>query len=280
MSLENRIALPTWLSSSTQRSLERMGARWTAEVDAVLRKWTFPPGWTLRESVPENYVLCDPIGHERGRLHYRCSGGERDASLELLTRFHLTWERGPRDAEGLLLDSGHAVRQYVLDRLTQRRFWIGPWETAEQHRAWYMRDQFNGPALEAERLLEEQYPDWREPSAYWEPPLPGRSILSVPMRRVLTAMLSERDVSADLRTFGALRKRGLVTWVSEGTAWGLQGLVVSGPGWALTSLGLRMAWELAQRVPREPDDRAKQLHLDEGMSDRVIDLVLAAHCEG
>jgi hypothetical protein len=122
--------------------------------DDIFQYVEFPEGWKLEPAeLPLNFILVDDRGRDRARLHYSEGFNGRGALLSLFPRFAIAFEYDSFRQKGvgsaIIKDCGIPI--HTLDPVVATDGGTIGW------------------AYElAERWLEEHFPDWENPGAYWD----------------------------------------------------------------------------------------------------------------
>lgn len=132
-------------------------------VDGIFQRVTLPAGWKKVATDHSMWSkLVDDKGRERASIFYKAAFYDRSAHIGLNCRYGVRQDYD-RDEAGEIVfqvrDGETSIFESVLKPTFDRK-------TDEGRRAWYeAREQ---PQAEATRWLEAHYPNWQDPSAYWD----------------------------------------------------------------------------------------------------------------
>jgi hypothetical protein len=116
--------------------------------------------------------LVDEKGRERAAIFYKAAFYDRDAHISITSRYSYSVEPacGYEDENyqssewiGVVKDAGKAIWQSPVRVPPEPKY---NQENREPWRAWYDSKQELGDELS--QWLSEHYPDWQNPTAYWE----------------------------------------------------------------------------------------------------------------
>lgn len=148
----------------TRADLESLGFVFGEPQDELFVYCQFPAGWRKQASEASRHsYLLDDKGRKRGSIFYKAAFYDRRADMALLRRYAVTLfnacdERGnavdesqspATHAHTLITDDGAPLHEIGI---RARR----DWDTAHAHEK------------DGQAWLEEHFPDWRNPLAYWE----------------------------------------------------------------------------------------------------------------
>lgn len=158
----NSATLPVKIINGKREDLEAMGIVFGGAADDLFVNVTLPEGWTKQATGHSMWSdLLDDKGRKRAGIFYKAAFYDRNAHLSLDRRFGYSL-CVYCDAEGN--DADYAVATHrkavIVDGDTVIKV-IGLCE---------MRDYDAEDKLEAEARdrLQENYPDWQNPMAYWD----------------------------------------------------------------------------------------------------------------
>lgn len=168
--------LPTDMGSPETKSvLEKLGVRFLGEVpdDPIFQYVEFSEGWKkVPTAEPRLSMLVDTNGRERARIFYKAAPYDRRASLLLETRYTYRDILNRSAFDGTLLNDTEPIVAFVTDGCgegvgEERILWTSeefdpPQERLERFRAW------QAARKQAEAWLDENFPQWRDPLAYWD----------------------------------------------------------------------------------------------------------------
>lgn len=165
--------LPKECSFCTREQLEQMGITFGEDADDLFVHVQLPDGWN---KIPTDHSmwsnLVDERGRERAKIFYKAAFYDRRASINLTARFscHVDPVRGwddPDYQDGnwhcVVLDAGKVV--WAADEQVEPE----PHYSEDSREAWLdWRDRKSKLGNLGKEWLEEHYPNWRDPLAYWE----------------------------------------------------------------------------------------------------------------
>lgn len=149
-----------------QAAWQALGVVFGKEVDDLFVEAKLPPGWKM---VPESHSMWsrleDEQGRERAAIFYKAAFYDRNAHLSPTSRFtYRTWYAPTPDQPedynspdehkqvcAVVLDTGKVVF-HTMQR--ERKDWNGQSRQFQECTTW----------------LNERYPNWRDPFAYWDEP--------------------------------------------------------------------------------------------------------------
>ena len=161
--LVNSTTLPTDMGRSPDYDpraiLKAAGVKFgeIASGDPMFRHVELPPGW---KKIPTDHSmwssLVDDKGRVRGSIFYKAAFYDRSAHMRLDTRYGVAFDYKRSETEGVgvsnVTDCGKVI------------FSAEPIPTNKE-RSWETSQAANLLAME---WLDAQYPDWRNPGAYWD----------------------------------------------------------------------------------------------------------------
>lgn len=160
--------LPRKCNFCFREQLMRMGIAFGEPVDDLFISVQLPSGWTKKATSHSMWSeLLDEKGRKRASVFYKAAFYDRDAFVDLVRRFSCGcepvggWEKSTNRSKwhGFVRDCGETVWQ--TDET------LGPQpEEKEQYLAW--SDSRQVLAGKAEDWLNENWPDWKDPLAYWD----------------------------------------------------------------------------------------------------------------
>ena len=138
----------------TQEAFEALGFTFEDIGDSVLFKATLPDGWCLEEAGGYWTNLIDEKGRKRGSYFYKSAFYDRDGNMRLSQRFHATYDaESPEKREGPYTVSVKDADGTIL-------FTAGQCQKAYS-------DEFDKLMEQAEEFLHTNYPEWKDPTKYW-----------------------------------------------------------------------------------------------------------------
>jgi len=147
----------TW---DNKQQWEDLGFVFTDEKDHLFVSVIFPEGWSLKPTDHSMYSdLIDDKNRKRGAMFYKAAFYDEKANVYLTRRYSVKKNYDDPDPDNILID--------VIDKATNtviQSFKKNMAECAGQSK-YAVQD-----ALEAEarELLDRDYPDWGNSSAYWD----------------------------------------------------------------------------------------------------------------
>jgi hypothetical protein len=157
----NSATLPREILNGKREDLEAMGIVFGDNADDLFVNVTLPEGWTKQATDHSMWSdLLDDKGRKRAAIFYKAAFYARNAHLSLNRRFGFTTYESC-DAEGNDADYNEATHQKVV-------IWDGG-EEIKVIGLWEKQDYKAADPLgaEARDWLQENYPDWQNPMAYW-----------------------------------------------------------------------------------------------------------------
>lgn len=143
-----------------RRVAEAFGFVFGEDADELFVNVTPPTGWTLKATGHSMHSdVLDETGAKRGGIFYKAAFYDRRANGTWYTRYHpdRTYEEAPSLSYTML----------VRDRRGAEPLW-SEHVTYDESEAWEVRrDREKGAAARAEQFLDQRFPDWRNPLAYW-----------------------------------------------------------------------------------------------------------------
>lgn len=145
----------------TKTVLEAAGVKFLGPVegDDLFQYVELPKGWKKeRTSHPMWSKLIDDKGRERATIFYKAAFYDRSAHLSLSTRFNVQRDYDRQNKDGVavahVIDGGKVV--YTTDPIKLPAGNIRKYEEARK------------ADVAAAEWLKKNYPDWRNPCAYWD----------------------------------------------------------------------------------------------------------------
>jgi len=145
----------------TKAVLEAAGVKFlgVVEGDPMFQYVKLPKGW---KKMPTDHSmwskLVDEKGRERAAIFYKAAFYDRRANMRLSTRFSASRDYERQNKEGVavahVMDCGKVVHTTEPIKL--------PADTLEKYEVAEKADQA------AAAWLDKNYPDWRNPAAYWD----------------------------------------------------------------------------------------------------------------
>jgi len=159
--LVNSTQLPTEMRDDSKAVLEAAGVVFgeVAPGDPIFCDATLPEGWKKEATGHAMHIkLLDANGHLRATIFYKAAFYDRVAFLEVTRRFSVDRyghsQAHPGEFAASVIDAKGEVELKTEVQLK-----------AEGENDWDVRDRV---AFIAETWLNENYPDWTSPAAYWD----------------------------------------------------------------------------------------------------------------
>ena len=141
--------------------LKKFGVKFLGPVpgDSLFQYVELPSGWQkVSTDHPMWSMLVDDQGRPRAQIFYKAAFYDRDANMSLKVRFHVEedWARNKREGVVVykVVDCGQTV--YTTEPLRP---------PADERKGYEVHQQARAAA---EAWLEENYPGWKDPGAYWD----------------------------------------------------------------------------------------------------------------
>jgi len=154
-------ALPINGTTNNREVWEKLGFVFGDNADDLFVNVTMPPGWELRPTEHSMWSdLRDEQGRIRAKMFYKAAFYDRDASISLCRRFNIDqYDNKEGEPDSL-------IRVSVYDSSAMRKEPVHVIETEcdEPKERYDARAEL---AKEAKEWLNETYPDWQDPLAYW-----------------------------------------------------------------------------------------------------------------
>ena len=145
--------LPIDMPADAKKNLEECGFKFGEKVDDLFVTVTMPPGW---RKVPTSHSmwteLHDDKGRRRASIFYKAAFYDKRADLRMDRRYALNNYADSADEEQyetVATDCGKTIHSFGT-------------------RVHSDFDAGDGHALAAEAWLNEHFPNWRSPFAYWD----------------------------------------------------------------------------------------------------------------
>lgn len=161
--LVNSAVLPRQINHGSLQQFEQMGIVFGEIVDDLFIRATLPDGW---KKVPTDHDmwshLVDDQGRERASIFYKAAFYDRDAFMSLTQRFTTTTQ--PVGGYGSKHDDNTPYECVVLDG--GQVIWTSkPLQLGKGRDRWELQAALQQQGI---GLLDENYPMWRDPTAYWD----------------------------------------------------------------------------------------------------------------
>lgn len=145
-----RETLPKQMRNCTRETFEALGFKFTGETEKIFWTCEFPPGW--RKQPTEHAMwskLLDAKGRRRGMIFFKAAFYDFNAHVRLEQRYQIHHAE-PCDA------NVYEVRDEATGQTLQS------FKASDTDR-W--REEAHAQAMQ---WLNEHFPDWRNPLAYWD----------------------------------------------------------------------------------------------------------------
>lgn len=157
--------LPRQCLYCTKEQLEAMGIRFGDDIDDLFVSVTLPSGWTKQATDQSMWSdLVDDKGRIRASIFYKAAFYDKNAHISLQQRF--SYSISPCDAEGEAVERSNATHGRVT--INDKGL---PTNCIIHTVGIYERDDYQSQSslfTEAKAWLNENYPDWKDPMAYWD----------------------------------------------------------------------------------------------------------------
>ena len=155
--------------------LKALGFKKLDEGDGVLCNAEFPEGWEMRATEHSmNSDLFDDKGRKRGSMFYKAAFYDRSASLYLSPRFAYGYDPEDHYKSEITYQERKVSphRGEVVDNSTGEIIFSTEWKsfTQPEDGSWNQEasDYEDKIKRELKEWLNKNYPDWENPTAYWE----------------------------------------------------------------------------------------------------------------
>jgi hypothetical protein len=163
----NSAVLPHKFNFCTMEQFTEMGIVFGGKVDDLFSNATLPDGWRKEATNHSMWSkLIDDQGRERASIFYKAAFYDRDAFLNITQRYscHVEpingWDADTEYWHCTVTDCGNAI--WISEQ-------IGPEPDSKAPRdvcvKWY--DKKDELAKVGHAWLDDHYPDWKNPLAYW-----------------------------------------------------------------------------------------------------------------
>jgi hypothetical protein len=171
--------LPIDCNRQDRGVFERMGIVFQEPVDDLFVRVDLPAGW---KKVPCNHPmwtdLVDNLGRKRAVIFYKAAFYDRSAHMNALIRLAYMTQPEGGYTDDFAADKLKPRECVVLDAATDGVLWrmvIAPEppyracdDDPEARQAWLAwQEKRSYMEFLAEKWLNQNYPDWRDPAAYW-----------------------------------------------------------------------------------------------------------------
>jgi hypothetical protein len=144
--------LPSNMSVEDQAALVQLGFIFGDTIDDIFRSVQMPAGWTIKPSDHSMHSdLIDPQGNKRGGIFYKAAFYDRKAHFNLNCRYYVSQDYAQPTSTHFIEDAKTGQRAHV----------VGTAPYAD----WNAGDAMSKQAC---KWLESNFPDYRDPLAYWD----------------------------------------------------------------------------------------------------------------
>jgi hypothetical protein len=139
-----------------KEQLEALGVVFGDDADDIFVNVKLPEGWRKKATSHSMHTeLLDDQGRHRGNIFYKAAFYDRHADMRLIPRFNVLRNYELRDAvQFVVMDCGESIHKTRIQDA----------ESGSEH-FWGLVEQIES---EAHSFLTKDYPDWENPSAYWD----------------------------------------------------------------------------------------------------------------
>lgn len=151
--------LPTDGIEEVRKTIESNGGKIGSRVDGdeIFTNVTLPVGWKKKGTSHVMWSnLLDDKGRERASIFYKAAFYDRSAHIQSERRFGI--DAYGHDIEG-------EVKVVVNDTCGEVEFSTDIVKVGKDEKPHHVRERLT---LEVEKYLNEHFPDWRNPEAYWD----------------------------------------------------------------------------------------------------------------
>lgn len=164
--LVNSTVLPKKFNFCSKEQFEQMGIVYGEDVDDLFVEVTLPAGWKKEATNHSMWSkLMDEKGRERASIFYRAAFYDRDAHINITQRFHCMTQ----PVGGYGQNTVRTHEECVVTDCGKVVWKSGPVEIPTDQDKWLARIDIDDRFLvEGKAWLEENYPGWDDPAAYWD----------------------------------------------------------------------------------------------------------------
>jgi len=150
------VASQTLPKDCPREDLEKIGFIFGDDEDDIFISVQFPEGWSKKPTEHSMWSdLIDDKGRGRGGIFYKAAFYDRSANLKLQPRFSFRQDYDQEDCvQYLVLDAGTTI--FKTDKIECEKYSEGYWKATDDAQK------------NSEIYLNDNYPDWRDRSAYWD----------------------------------------------------------------------------------------------------------------
>lgn len=153
--------LPIKGTSGIQNVWEKLGFGFGEPADDLFVNVTMPEGWSMQPTSHAMWShLCDEQGRVRAKMFYKAAFYDRDAHISLCRRFVVNqYDNQAGEPDSLL-----RVSVYDNGALRKEPVHVIETECNNPKERYDVREELDN---EAKEWLNETYPEWKDPLAYW-----------------------------------------------------------------------------------------------------------------
>lgn len=145
--------LPKEVRGATREQLEALGFKFGDDVDELFVTCTLPPGWKKQATGHSMHSdLLDDKGRRRAGIFYKAAFYDRRADMRMEPRYYISVHEDGSDADHYrtVIKDGNRIICELAE--SDARKWGAREELVKHGTAW----------------LEERFPNFRDPLAYWD----------------------------------------------------------------------------------------------------------------
>jgi hypothetical protein len=148
---------------SPKQYLESIGFVF-GEIDDIFIDVQLPEGWKIKPSEHSMWsYMEDANGNERAGIFYKAAFYDRSAHFDLTNRYHIS-----EVYEGYESFVPNTIKHHVFDKATSSEVYVTPpYNFVERYDDDYWKARDNSEN-DARAWIDENYPDYRNPMAYWD----------------------------------------------------------------------------------------------------------------
>jgi hypothetical protein len=162
--------LPSDMSEEARKALEKSGVKFLGivEDDPVFQYVELPEGWKKTPTSHSMWSdLVDANGKKRADIFYKAAFYDRSANLSIVRRFNIQIDyehlREEDLAQAKVFDNNEEI--FSSESVP---FPVPYKDVSDPQKRYEAEDEAKAKAFkEAEEWLEEKYPEWKDPSMYW-----------------------------------------------------------------------------------------------------------------
>ncbi len=145
-----------------RKDLEASGFEFGKECDGIFIEAKFPKGWSKRPTDHSMWTeLLDAKGRKRGAIFYKAAFYDRSAHMHLSSRFTVQDDYAKPIRTVAVKDECGMVEKQITG--LENPDWNGDRNTARA-----LNDKIEAARKELGKWLDQNYPDWKSATAYWD----------------------------------------------------------------------------------------------------------------